>query len=332
MLCPAHASVVPRVVLVTSRALRFTVGLVVLAGAGAVLLGVAAVRAGSREALLARKGALAAADLSPVGSDAVSVTEALHLRSTTGLDVEALVRRPRALAATYPGAVLVGGIKLGKRIVNVPGLDAMASRAIIVAIDYPLKVRRHSWEGLQFLATAARVRPAAFDAVADVLLALDYLDSRPDVDRRRRFLVGGSMGSIVVTVAGGVDSRPAAVVALYGGGRLPDFIAHTLEHASPRHPYGHLRAALTGWAFAALIAPLAPERYAPAIAPRAYLMVNGSADSLVPRESVQALYEAARPPKDLIWVASEHVEPSEADLLDRLSGVVTAWLTHHGLL
>lgn len=140
------------------------------------------------------------------------------------------------------------------------------------------------------------------------------------------------MGSLVVTVAGAVDTRAAAVVSLYGGGRLPHFIAHTLEWSSPRHPYGHARALLTGYALAALLTPLSPERYVDAIAPRAYLMVNGSADRLVPRESVEALYTAARFPKDLIWVASEHVEPSEADLLERLSDVVTRWLTARGLL
>jgi hypothetical protein len=300
--------------------------------AGAVATFVLARSQGSSEAFRTRKGTLVAAEVTSTTADPVSIIDALHLRSSTGLDVDALVRRPRPTKGPYPAAVLVGGIKLGKRIVTVRGLDGMAARAIVIAIDYPLKVRRHSWEGRQFLSTASRVRGAAFDAVADVLLALDYLDTRPDVDRRRRFLVGGSMGSLVVTVAGAIDPRPAAVVALYGGGRLPRFIAHTLEHASPRHPYGHAQALVTGYALAALLMPLAPERYAAAIAPRAYLMVNGSADTLVPRESVEALYAAARPPKDLIWVASDHVEPSEADLLDRLSDVITGWLAERKLL
>lgn len=297
-----------------------------------VVVGVLGWRQGSPEALVARKGTLVAAEVTPGTSDAVSFVDGLRLRSSTGLEVDALLRRPRAPAESYPAAVLVGGIKLGKRIATVRGLDAMATRAVVVALDYPLKLRRHSWEGRQSLSTVSRVRPAAFDAVADVLLALDYLDGRPEVDRRRRFLVGGSMGSLVVTVAGAVDTRAAAVVALYGGGRLPQFIAHTLESSSPRHSYGHTRALLTGYALSTLLAPLTPERYAEAIAPRAYLMVNGSGDRLVPRESVEALYAAARSPKDLIWVVSEHVEPSEADLLDRLAGVVTQWLGARGLL
>jgi len=85
------------------------------------------------------------------------------------------------------------------------------------------------------VSTLPRVRMAAFDTVAAPLLALDYLASRPDVDAQRIFLIGGSMGAEVVTVAGGVDPRAAAVVALYGGGRLGPLISHTLEHPAQRH-------------------------------------------------------------------------------------------------
>jgi hypothetical protein len=45
------------------------------------------------------------------------------------------------------------------------------------------------------VSTLPRVRMAAFDTLAAMLLALDYLTSRPDVDAQRIFLVGGSMGA-----------------------------------------------------------------------------------------------------------------------------------------
>ena len=89
---------------------------------------------------------------------------------------------------------------------------------------------------------------------------------------------------------------------------------------------------LVGRALAWWLTPLAPERFAPAIAPRTLIMVNGAGDSLVPRRYVLALYDAAREPKELVWVEGEHVQPSEAALLERLSGVVTARLVAHGVL
>ena len=291
-----------------------------------------AVRQGSASSLLERKGHITSATLRPAGEDSASLVHELTLRSSTGLEVQALLRLPRASRPPYPAAVIVGGIKRGRKIVTAPGLDAIARHAVIVSPDYPIHPRRRSWEGLTFLSTAWHLRPAAFDTVAEVLLLLDYLESRPDVERHRLFLIGGSMGAVVATVAGAVDPRPAAVVALYGGARLGPLVAHTLENPAQDVPYPHWRALLAGHALAWLLTPLDPERYAAAISPRPFLMLNGSEDSLVPRASVLALYDAARPPKELIWVTSEHVQPSEAQLLRELSGIVTSWLVQHGLL
>lgn len=306
----------------------------VIAGVTLLLatLAVLAIRQGLPSSLVERKGRIVAAAISPVGEDAISRLHELTLRSSTGLEVRALLRVPQEARPPYPAAVLVGGIKKGRRVITAAGLDGIARRAVVVSPDYPIHPRRSSWQGLNFLLTAMRLRPAAFDAVAEVLLLLDYLESRPDVARSRLFLVGGSLGAEVVTVAGGVDSRPAAVVALYGGGGLAQLVAHTLEHPAEKVPYSRWSALLTGHAFAWLLTPLEPERYAPAISPRPFLMLNGSEDSLVPRASVLALYEAARAPKELIWMKSEHVQPSEAELIQELSGIVTSWLVEHGLL
>jgi len=305
------------------RWLKVVAGLVACLTALLASLAGLAVRQGSAPSLLERKGRITGATLTPAGEDSTSLLHELTLQSSTGLEVRALLRLPRASRPPYPAAVIVGGIKRGRKVVTAPGLDTIARHAVIVSPDYPIHPRR--WSVL-------RLRPAAFDTVAEVLLLLDYLESRPDVERHRLFLVGGSMGAVVVTVAGGVDPRPAAVVALYGGARLGPLVAHTLENPAQDVPYSHWRALLVGHTLAWLLMPLDPERYAPAISPRPFLMLNGSEDSLVPRASVLALYEAARPPKELIWVKSEHVQPSEAQLLRELSAIVTSWLVHRGLL
>ncbi len=291
-----------------------------------------AAQQGSPGALLARRGELIAAELGAAREDAISRVQELTLRSSTGLEVHALLRVPKSAEPRAPAAVLVGGIKRGRRIVTAAGLEAVARQAVIVAPDYPLKLRRHSWGGIGFVSTLLRVRPAALDSVAQTLLLLDYLETRPDVDRRRLFLVGGSMGAPIVTIAGGVDPRPAAVVALYGGGRLAQLIAHTLEHPAQERPYPRWAAVAVGQGLAWLIAPLAPERYAGAIAPRFFLMVNGAGDSLVPRSSVLALYDSARAPKELVWTESEHVQPDEAALIEQVGGLVSDRLHAHGVL
>ena len=309
------------------RVLVAVLVLVVAIGALAAL----AFRQGSPASLIARKGRLVAAELVPAGEDAISTMSQLTLRSSTGSAVTALVRVPRG-PGPHPATVLLGGINRGRRVAAVRGLDAIARHAVIVSPDYPLTARHAAWKGWGVVTMPLRLRPAAFDTVADILLLLDYLESRQDVARARLFLVGSSLGAPAVAIAGAIDARPAAVIVLYGGGRLGELISHALAHPDQPAPLAPWPASLLGHAIALGLAPLAPERYVAGIAPRAFLMVNGAGDSLVPRASVLALYEAAREPKELIWVQSEHVQPDEADLIHRLSGTIVSWLAARGLL
>ncbi len=59
-----------------------------------------------------------------------------------------------------------------------------------------------------------------YHAVADTVLAVSLLASLPEVDPARIGLVGISWGSVVNTIAGGIDDRPAFVVSQYIGGFL----------------------------------------------------------------------------------------------------------------
>src|SRR5439155_11093 len=195
--------------------------------AGAVLATLVMTRQGSPERLRSRAGSLVRVQTRPLPRAGPSRFDTLELRSSTGLDVHGLVRVPDACRPPYAGAVVVGGIKRGSRIVTVSGLDAIARSAVHVP---------------------------------------------------------------------------------------------------------HWAAPVVGRALAWWLTPLTPERFAPAIAPRTLIMVNGAGDSLVPRRYVMALYDAAREPKELVWVEGEHLQPSETALLERLSGVVTARLVAHGLL
>ena len=253
----------------------------------------------------------------------------LTLRSSSGLVVAARVRAPRAGGPPRPAAVLLGGLKRGRRVVNVRGLDAIARRVVLVSPDYPLDSRKGAWRGWALASSVARVRPAALDAVAAVPLLLDYLVSRPDVRGDALFLVGSSLGAPVVSIAGAIDARPRAVVVLYGGGELGSLLAHTLAHDDP--PLPSWQAWVAGRALAWWIAPLEPVRYVGRISPRGLLMVNGGGDSMIPRRNVLALYDAAGAPKKLTWTAGEHVQPDESALIERLSTLIVEWLTAQGL-
>jgi dienelactone hydrolase len=307
--------------------------LIVLGGIG---LGLAAVVGwafyeGSAAGLEHRKGGLQQVTSTPVGTDAVSDLFDVNLRSSRGSVVHSMVRVPRRGSPPYPGVVLVGGMEMGRRVAALRGLDAIARYALIISPDYPVQVERRSLEGLGLLRAGPRLRSAAFDLVAHVGLQVDYLLSRRDVARDRIFLVGSSFGAPAVIIAGGVDPRPAAVITLYGGGDIGSLVSHVLRLGGG-DAISPWQAAVAGRGLALLLLPLEPTRYAARISPRPILMVNGASDSLIPRSNVDALYEAARPPKDILWVRGEHVHPDETELIGAVSGWIAAWLAKRGLL
>ncbi len=307
--------------------------LVVLGGIGLVLVaGLGwAFYEGSPGGLETRKGRLQQVTPTSVGMDAVSDLFDITLRSSSGSLVRAMVRIPRGGSPPYPGVVLVGGMELGRRVAGLRGLDAIARYAIIISPDYPIQVEPRSLEGLGLLKAGPRLRSAAFDLVAQVGLQVDYLISRRDVARDRVFLVGSSFGAPAVVIAGGVDSRPAAVIALYGGGDIASLVSHVLRLGGG-DTISPWQAAVAGRGLAILLVPLEPTRYAARISPRPVLMINGARDSLIPRANVYALYEAARQPKEILWVRGEHVHPDETELIGAVSGWIAAWLAKRGLL
>jgi fermentation-respiration switch protein FrsA (DUF1100 family) len=182
---------------------------------------------------------------------------------------------------------------------------------VILGLDYP-------WDGptelswWQFLVRVFAVRRAMLLTPSAVMLALDYLETRGDVLNEGIVLAGASFGAQLVTVAGALDPRPAAVLAVYGGGDYSQLLRGNLQ-VRPLW----LRAILAE-AGAWLIGPLEPLRYAADIAPRPLLIINGRHDDRIPVQCVEALYQAARPPKRLIWLDEGHISSRDEALLERV--------------
>jgi hypothetical protein len=67
---------------------------------------------------------------------------------------------------------------------------------------------------------------------------------------------------------------------------------------------------------------LDPVRWVGRIAPRSFVMVNATGDERLPRDAVDALYRAAREPKEQLWMTGIHVHGDSATI-NRLVGIVT---------
>jgi len=234
--------------------------------------------------------------------------------STHDQRVPALLFTPLHTSATHPAPCLVLLHGLGGSKEMMAGLALSAAKlgyASLLIDEYGQGERTPAKPSTQSAAT--QVATTVHQSALDVRRGLDYLETRPDINKGRIGLVGISLGAIIGTVAAGVEPRIRATALISGGGdwRL---ILKTLS-ANRTEVGGHSTAGFKNMDWdqvSALLAPEDPLTFAPHIAPRALLMLGGRKDTTIVVPAQQALYDAARDPKEIQWFAQfGHVPPPE---------------------
>ncbi len=264
-----------------------------------------------------RRGTLIGVEEECGDADSAGVRCSVSLRSTSGLSVECAMRRPSRTGPRYPAVVLMGGRKTGKEAVDyAPRLPDI----IIIAPDYRYAPRT-TYTIVSFLTDVPEIRGSLLDMVPSVMLLMDYLWQRDDIDTNRIALVGYSFGAPFVPVLCVTDRRPAAGIMVYGGGDLESLIAHNL-----RRYESALVSECVGALGGVLLQPLEPLRYASDMHPTPLLMINGSHDEMIPHENVLAVFQKAREPKALLWIASGHVHPANRDLTEQIVALLSSQL------
>jgi fermentation-respiration switch protein FrsA (DUF1100 family) len=217
----------------------------------------------------------------------------------------------------YPAVLLQDGREEDSAVIG--RLPAEFGDVIVLSLDYPaeipytMRLRDVVLHGDR-LERAARKIPALFS------LGASYLAQRPDVDTARIALAATSFAVPFATVAAAVDQRFRNVALIYGAGDLPSVVAANLT-IRPRF----LRSAVA-WLATRPFAAFFPERFIGRIAPRPIVMVNGADDPQMPVRAVQRLYDAARPPKSLIWLRTGHLAPTDSALIRALVDTALARL------
>ncbi len=220
--------------------------------------------------------------------------EHLSFQSTRGVRVYANLYRAVGTASRQRPAVILlhGGGPAGKDNPGVQVLSPLIARSgsDVLAID----MQNFGERGTDLLTTFTEQekhdrlynQPSVYLAwvtqtVKDVSRAFDLLVEQRGADARRIALIGMSRGAIVAAIAGAADRRLAAVALLYGG----HFDA--LERS-------HLPAAC-------------PANYIGRISPRPLLMINGTHDTdMIKETSVEPLQRLAKQPKLILWAETGH--------------------------
>jgi fermentation-respiration switch protein FrsA (DUF1100 family) len=242
--------------------------------------------------------------------------EAVTVRSTSGVTVPMLVKRPLADSAA-PLVLILGGHATGR---DAARLIPDTRGRVVVALSYPY-TGPHRMKGLEILKWAPDIRQALHDTPPAIQLALDWLLQQPWVNAREVHGVGASLGTPFMTVAAALDPRITHVWSVHGAGRTRDLLAHNAQESMPA-----LFAPLAGTLADVIVGGpyLTPEKWVQRVAPRPYTMLNATEDERLPRPAIEALYAAASEPKAIVWFPGKHVQPNRPEIVREL---VTTVLT-----
>lgn len=223
--------------------------------------------------------------------------------------VPALLAVPLRGSPPYPCIVMLHGYGGSKEdMLDFASLAAENGYAMM-AIDAQFHGERKRPGKALYSINMTRTRDGIIQTVIDARRAVDYLESRQDIDPTRIALVGGSMGAIIGALFAGVESRVKAAVLIVGGGNMSLMVMES-EHPAIPPIREHLReSGITYEEIQKALDPVDPLNFVDKIAPRPLLMHNGKHDTIVPAEAGRQLYEKARQPKKIYWYDAGHDVP-----------------------
>jgi fermentation-respiration switch protein FrsA (DUF1100 family) len=147
----------------------------------------------------------------------------------------------------------------------------------------------------------------------DLQSAVDYLETRDDVDPERIGAFGLSLGGSVAILAAAKDPRIRAVVADSAFSDATNVISRgfKLIFHLPSFPFAPITVRFAEWKTGARVHAIRPANVIGQISPRPILLIQGEEDSLVTPKNASENFAAAREPKEIWWVpGADHVEAS----------------------
>lgn len=264
-----------------------------------------------------RYSGIASATDGPTAVEGAYLLTPVRLVAKGGLAVNLVVRRARADSGRrLPLAIILGGPYTGREAARLVG----DTRGVIVAaLSYPFDGDPRP-DAATFLREIPKIRAAFLDTPPAIMLALDYLLRMPGVDSSRVEAIGVSLGAPFVCVAGAIDPRIARVWAVHGSGGSYRPLEANMHRTIRFAPLRMVAAAIANVIIAG--PRLDPTRWVGRIAPRSFAMINAVDDERLPRSAVDALYRAARDPKEQIWMTGAHVHGDSATIR-RIAAIVT---------
>lgn len=239
----------------------------------------------------------------------VASTRRLTMRGARGTTVPVYVLLPSIASANskVPGVILLHG-KDGRAEDMLIAAQFLATRGYASVIPEYVGhgARRDPARPVQmFGGDPIVLRDSIIESIQDVRRALDLLVAQPEVDAERIGLMGYSLGAIMGSITTAVEPRIDTAVLVVGGADWKTLLTQSTERDAAKWRAGgeEQKAALS------LLEPIDPKNFAAHIAPRPVLMINGTQDRIIPRAAAESLFEAAKEPKEQIWLEYGHLIP-----------------------
>jgi hypothetical protein len=253
--------------------------------------------------------------------DFFGITRPRHYRrvvfryqSRPGEMVPALLTFPAESTGKVPCIVFLHGIGQSKKFLDEITTPFNEAGFAMVTFDQHMQGERDV-KGVMAQAVAFRKRP--WKTINDTRRLIDYLETHPDIDSDRIYLIGASYGAITGCTAVAFDKRIKAAIMVVGGGNIPVLLdAPLIKNNAPRALY-MIAKPLVGF----LMRPADPIRYAAKTAPTPMLFQNGDQDTLVTPAAGKELFNAAGEPKEIRWYPCDH-----PGLVKSQAGVIVAIL------
>jgi len=248
----------------------------------------------------------------------------LSFEARPGEAVPTLITLPSDAEGPHPAIVFVHGSGQSKGFIEEISTPFNEAGFAMVSYDQHMRGTRRVDGNLR---QALAWRERAWKTVADTRRLIDYLETRPDIDADRIYLVGASWGAITGSTVVAQDKRIKAAVLVVGGGDINTMLAAPLIKDNIPGPVLALARPVVRY----LMSAADPVNYAHLATPTPVLMQCGEDDQLVSPEAGEALFAALSEPKELRWYPIDHpgLRREDGPEILRMLDEGLAWLDAH---
>lgn len=229
--------------------------------------------------------------------------------------VYGILSLPKEHKAPYPAIILVhgsGGHKETSYIVFIAEALVKAGFATLsIDTQYHGDRARPGVSGEIHMPDSFRMRDGWIQSVVDLRRCVDYLHSRPDIQKNKIGYMGFSQGAMLGAVLGGVEARIACFCLAVPGGGLLDIVKNIDKYPVIKAHWPLKKTPETMKIIEEVVDITDPIYYVGRILPRPLLIIVANHDEIIPPEASRALLNAAgvNEHESVIRTESGHVIP-----------------------